>query len=86
MAGVHDCDEALRHLWEYVDAELAAPDCDQLRAHLDGCSGCLDEYTRELVMKNLVRRCCHETAPSTLRVRITQQLEVLRVQASSSGA
>ena len=36
----HDCDEALAHLWEYLDAELGQEEAARIRAHLATCSGC----------------------------------------------
>lgn len=76
------CDEALERLFEYLDAELEAPDAERVRAHLDECAPCLEEYDVETVVKNLVRRCCQEEAPSTLRLRIHEQLTVLRVRST----
>ncbi|WP_028047664.1 mycothiol system anti-sigma-R factor [Cellulomonas sp. URHE0023] len=75
----NNCNDALERLWEYLDAELDAPDSDVVRAHLAECQGCLEEYDVEVVVKNLVRRGCKETAPDTLRVRIHEQLTVMRV-------
>ena len=75
----NNCSDALERLWEYLDAELDALDSDVVRAHLAECQGCLDEYDVEVVVKNLVRRGCQETAPDTLRVRIHEQLTVMRV-------
>jgi len=75
----NNCDDALDRLWEYLDAELEAPDSDVVRAHLAECQGCLEEYDVEVVVKNLVRRGCQEVAPDTLRTRIHEQLTVMRV-------
>ena len=75
----NNCSDALDRLWEYLDAELEAPDSDVVRAHLAECQGCLEEYDVEVVVKNLVRRGCQEVAPDTLRVRIHEQLTVMRV-------
>jgi len=69
-----DCDQALAHLWEYLDAELADLDAGLVRRHLDECSGCLSEYQIEVVLKRVVRRGCAEHAPESLRVRIHQQI------------
>jgi len=75
----NNCSDALERLWEYLDAELEAPDSEVVRAHLAECQGCLEEYDVEVVVKNLVRRGCQETAPDTLRTRIHEQLTVMRV-------
>ncbi len=78
----NNCDDALARLWEYLDAELQAPDAEVVRAHLAECQGCLEEYDVEVVVKNLVRRGCQEVAPDTLRIRIHEQLTVMRVTTS----
>ena len=75
----NNCADALDRLWEYLDAELGALDAETVRAHLTECQGCLEEYDVDVVVKNLVRRGCQETAPDTLRVRIHEQLTVMRV-------
>ena len=74
------CDEAVGRLWEYVDSELGELDQQRVAAHLQECAPCLEEEQLELVMKQLVRRCCREEAPATLRLRIHEQLTVLRLR------
>lgn len=76
------CDEAVGRLWEYVDSELGALDHQRVAAHLVECAPCLEEEQIEVVLKQLVRRCCQEEAPATLRVRIHEQLTVLRLRTS----
>ncbi|MDQ0424101.1 MULTISPECIES: mycothiol system anti-sigma-R factor [Cellulomonas] len=77
------CDEAVDRLWEYVDSELGVLDRDRVEAHLHECSDCFEEEQVELVMKQLVRRCCQEEAPAELRVRIREQITVLRLRAAT---
>lgn len=74
------CDEAVGRLWEYVDSELGDLDHQRVEAHLHECAPCLEEEQVELLLKQLVRRCCQEEAPATLRVRIHEQLTVLRLR------
>lgn len=74
------CEEAVERLWEYVDSELGELDHRRVAAHLDECAPCLEEEQVDLVLKHLVRRCCQEVAPPTLRLRIHEQLTVLRVR------
>ncbi|MBO3084792.1 mycothiol system anti-sigma-R factor [Cellulomonas fengjieae] len=73
------CKDALDRLWEYLDAELGPLDAATVRAHLTECDGCLEEYDVDLVVKTLVRRGCQEAAPPSLRLRIHEQLTVMRV-------
>ncbi|MBD7917657.1 mycothiol system anti-sigma-R factor [Cellulomonas sp. Sa3CUA2] len=75
------CDEAVERLWEYVDSELGDLDQKRVQAHLDECAPCLEEEHIEVVLKQLVRRCCQEEAPAALRLRIHEQLSVLRLRA-----
>ncbi|QCB94179.1 mycothiol system anti-sigma-R factor [Cellulomonas shaoxiangyii] len=74
------CSEAVARLWEYVDAEVDELDRDRIAAHLAECTPCLEEEQVEVVIKELVRRCCQEEAPATLRVRIHEQISVLRLR------
>ncbi|GIG40145.1 mycothiol system anti-sigma-R factor [Cellulomonas phragmiteti] len=74
------CDEAVDRLWEYVDSELGELDHARVEAHLHACAPCLEEEQVELLLKQLVRRCCQEEAPPTLRLRIHEQLMVLRLR------
>ncbi len=74
------CAAALQRLWGYLDSELTTDDEDELREHLAGCPPCLAEYSIDVVLKNLVRRSCHEEAPDELRVRIRQTLLQVRVE------
>ena len=75
----NNCADALDRLWEYLDAELGAPDAETVRAHLAECEGCLEEYDVDVVVKTIVRRGCQEAAPEGLRLRIHEQLTVMRV-------
>jgi len=75
------CADALDRLFEYLDAELVVPDAEKVRAHLAECRPCLEEFDVELVVKKIVRRSCQEAAPAELRLRIQEQLSVLRVRA-----
>ena len=75
----NNCNDALDRLWEYLDAELGAPDAETVRAHLAECEGCLEEYDVDVVVKTLVRRGCQEAAPDGLRLKIHEQLTVMRI-------
>ena len=75
----NNCADALDRLWEYLDAELGALDAETVRAHLSECQGCLEEYDVDVVVKTLVRRGCQEAAPDGLRLKIHEQLTVMRV-------
>ena len=75
----NNCQDALDRLWEYLDAELGALDAETVRGHLAECEGCLEEYDVDVVVKTIVKRGCQEAAPDGLRLKIHEQLTVLRV-------
>lgn len=76
----HDCDAYLNQLYTYLDGELTDGECAHLRAHLEDCPPCLQEYERDAILKELVRRSCVcESAPDTLRAQILTQITTVRV-------
>ncbi|MGY4645672.1 mycothiol system anti-sigma-R factor [Cellulomonas sp. URHB0016] len=75
----NNCTDALDRLWEYLDSELPELDAATVRSHLAECQVCLEEYDLDVVVKHLVKRGCQEVAPDALRVRIHEQLTVMRV-------
>lgn len=80
-----DCSEVLLRVFEYIDHEMATPDCDRFKAHLDECGNCLSEYQRDMLLKSLVRRSCgHEQAPAALRMQIVAQLTHVRWEAGEA--
>ncbi|WP_432557932.1 mycothiol system anti-sigma-R factor [Granulicoccus sp. GXG6511] len=75
LAGLHkesDCSEILGRMHEFLDHELdGTTAADAIRAHLDACEHCLDDYDVVFALKQLVSRCCRaEKAPQQLRVTI----------------
>ena len=75
-----DCAEALGRLFEFLDDEIDEATGDKIRRHLADCEPCLAEFDVENHLKALVKRSCTATAPSTLHLRIREQLVVLRDQ------
>lgn len=75
------CREYVAQLHSYVDGELTHEERDALRAHLESCPPCLDEYERDAMLKALVRRSCPcEQAPATLRASVMSLISVQVLQ------
>jgi mycothiol system anti-sigma-R factor len=73
-----DCASALN---PYLDRELSDEDVVQVRSHLEACGGCLHMYQFEESLRRLVRvRCQEQSAPESLRLRITQSLAIERTR------
>ncbi|MEI2812036.1 MAG: mycothiol system anti-sigma-R factor [Nocardioides sp.] len=69
-----ECADFLQRIVFLVDNELCESDVTAVRIHLDGCNPCHETYELQRRIKGLVARCCHETAPESLRERISLQV------------
>ncbi len=69
-----DCREVLETVYLYLDHECGDPVRDKIREHLEECGPCLREFGIEAEVKALVARCCRDSAPDTLRVRVLAKL------------
>lgn len=75
------CDEALAHLYTYLDGELDdATIAERIRGHLELCPPCGDAFTFEERLKLVVRTRLREEVPFEMIERLqivirTQRLE-----------
>jgi anti-sigma factor (TIGR02949 family) len=70
-----DCRRILERVHQFLDHELDEASCDAIRAHLEACEDCMDDYDIELSVKHLVSRCHRgQSAPPQLRVTIMTSL------------
>lgn len=68
------CDEALAHLYSYLDGELDdGVIADRIRAHLTDCPPCGDMFSFEERLKVVVRTRLREEVP----VELIQRLQVV---------
>ncbi|MFE5775516.1 MULTISPECIES: mycothiol system anti-sigma-R factor [Brachybacterium] len=68
-------------LEEALDGELPRDVVERMTRHAEDCPECADELERLRAMKDLVRRCCaNDTAPQTLRERISVQYRSVQYQ------
>lgn len=75
-----DCGKALENLYFFIDKEMDDASCEEIQAHIEECSPCLNEYDLELVVKSLVSRSCHEVAPEPLRDKVLISIRTVQVQ------
>ena len=74
-----DCTQALENLYLFIDQEIDTASCDEIQAHIDGCSPCLTEFEVERIVKMLVSRSCSETAPQPLREKVLFSIRTVSV-------
>lgn len=73
------CMQAKEQLNSFLDKELAEPDADVVRQHLQACEPCMDDFEVQLAIRDLLRRCCcSQRAPETLRMRVVTQITYSR--------
>lgn len=88
-----DCSQVLEQVYAYLHAQIPDDQREQLRQHLERCGECMDEYSVESqVLQVLKRSCpCSVPAPQQLRQRVISllsdatQVQVSSFQASVSG-
>jgi mycothiol system anti-sigma-R factor len=75
-----NCEEALENLYVFLDEEIDTASIDEIQAHIDNCSSCLNVYDLERVVKALVARSCAEKAPEPLREKVLYSIRSVQVQ------
>ncbi len=70
-----DCGECVERLYAFLDTELSEAEITQIRAHLDGCEDCDDNFVFEAHFLEQLRECCtSDVAPADLRQRVIAKL------------
>lgn len=70
-----DCTELLAKLHAFLDGELEAPLCDDVRAHLDACGPCRSNAHFEETFKRFVARSCCDEPPAGFFDRVRAVLD-----------
>ena len=77
-----NCEEALDNLYLFLDEEIDTASLEEIQAHIDTCSSCLNVYDLERVVKALVSRSCAEKAPEPLRAKVLLSIRSVHIQVS----
>ena len=71
-----DCDETLREMEGFLDGELTDDAAISLRAHLEGCTDCLQAFDFQAELKAVIaEKCRRDRMPPGLLARIERCLE-----------
>lgn len=76
MAG---CEEALTNLYQYLDRELETVTSEEIRFHLEECSGCLQRFDFEGKLKQVVRERLAEDVPDEFIERLRDAISRERI-------
>jgi anti-sigma factor (TIGR02949 family) len=66
-----NCEEALRHLFEYLDKALEGDLQHQMEQHMSNCRSCFSRLEFEQSLKAHVHRAGSDSAPASLRAKIS---------------
>jgi anti-sigma factor (TIGR02949 family) len=70
-----NCDEALKHLYEFLDKELTPEMEREVRVHLEACRPCVGHFDfEEAFLQFLHIRCRTRGAPPELKRKILSEL------------
>jgi anti-sigma factor (TIGR02949 family) len=75
---VIDCEEALRRLVEYLDAELHGDAQREMEQHLERCRSCFSRVEFEKRLKACTAELRHETVSPDLERRIRTLLDTFK--------
>jgi anti-sigma factor (TIGR02949 family) len=73
-----DCEEALRRLFEYLDAELQAEPQREVEQHLARCRSCFSRLEFERRLKEYTAEIGREEPPAELESRIRKMLDAFK--------
>ncbi|MGO1320547.1 MAG: mycothiol system anti-sigma-R factor [Galactobacter sp.] len=69
----------MERIHEYLNGALSWEDLLHLQEHLAECPECAQQYDLECIIRSVVARSCHESAPATLHSRIKIRIEEIRI-------
>jgi anti-sigma factor (TIGR02949 family) len=70
-----DCEEALRRLFEYLDAELHGDSHREMEQHLERCRSCFSRLEFEKQLKAYTKKLGREEIPPELELRIRKLVD-----------
>ncbi|MFJ2618127.1 mycothiol system anti-sigma-R factor [Glutamicibacter sp. NPDC087344] len=76
-----DCSDArIVRIYEYLDGALTLADLKEVKAHLEHCPECTEQYDLECIIRSVVRRSCQEQAPQQLKANIITRISQIRIE------
>jgi anti-sigma factor (TIGR02949 family) len=73
-----DCEEALRRLFEYLDAELHGESRREMEQHLERCKSCFSRVEFEKRLKTYIAAVGHEPVSPDLERRVLALLDTFK--------
>jgi mycothiol system anti-sigma-R factor len=70
-----NCEEALAHLYAFLDGELTEVRRLAIRSHLEDCTPCFEAFDFEAELRLVISHRCRDEVPEPLRNRIAELLQ-----------
>ncbi len=70
LSPVRNCEEALGHLYHFIDGHLDDARRTQISGHLDKCGPCVDAFDFHAELRAIVARKSYDEIPDTLKQRV----------------
>ena len=67
-----DCEKAIHEVYSYLDGELTVWKRMAITRHLDDCPPCLQGFSFEVELRQVIVSKCTEEVPEALRIRIAE--------------
>jgi len=71
------CSDAVKQLWEYLDATVDADSRDAIEEHLSHCRRCCGELEFATELRRFLAGSRHDDVPEDVRARLHRTLEEL---------
>ena len=71
------CEKAKQDLEEYIHHELERTEYADITEHMAGCVDCSEELRVGVILTEVVRRACRDTAPETPREQVVTRLRLI---------
>jgi mycothiol system anti-sigma-R factor len=71
----HECAEAVRKLYPYLDGELDADMIAMVESHLRHCTPCLEAFDFEAELRKVVANRCAEKMPDGMHAKLMAMLD-----------
>jgi mycothiol system anti-sigma-R factor len=70
-----ECQRALRELYTYLDGQLTLERRTTIKAHIEYCSPCMESFSFEAELKQVVALRCQEQVPEALRMKVFEAIQ-----------
>lgn len=76
----NECEQLRQVFFQYADNELSTELHMRFKRHAENCPHCTDALDAEQHLRLLLRRCCQQSAPETLRTQVITRIRQTHIR------